>query len=71
MDELDWIYVPELSEAAQEAFDNIESVMPNVSQEANRERLTQLPNFKMKIKNPSKEAHRFAEDWSEIRRNGD
>ena len=48
-------------------FDCIESIMPNVSQHANRERLTQLPNFKTKIKNASKEAHRFAEDWSEIR----
>ena len=67
MDELEWIYVPELSETAQEAFDCIESIMPNVSQHANRERLTQLPNFKTKIKNASKEAHRFAEDWSEIR----
>ena len=47
---MEWIYVPKLSEAAQEAFDRIESVMPNVSQHANRERLTQLPNFKMKIK---------------------
>ncbi|HDR7545457.1 DUF2309 domain-containing protein [Bacillus thuringiensis] len=67
VDELEWIYVPELSETAQEAFDCIESIMPNVSQHANRERLTQLPNFKTKIKNASKEAHRFAEDWSEIR----
>ncbi|MGE0999932.1 DUF2309 domain-containing protein [Bacillus sp. Gnz1/3] len=67
VDELEWIYVPELSETAQEAFDCIEAIMPNVSQHANRERLMQLPNFKTKIKNPSKEAHRFAEDWSEIR----
>ncbi|MED2982433.1 Na-translocating system protein MpsB [Bacillus thuringiensis] len=67
VDELEWIYVPELSETAQEAFDCIESIMPNVSQHTNRERLTQLPNFKTKIKNASKEAHRFAEDWSEIR----
>ena len=50
VDELEWIYVPELSETAQEAFDCIESIMPNVSQHANRERLTQLPNFKTKIK---------------------
>ena len=50
VDELEWIYVPELSEAAQEAFDCIESIMPNVSQEANRERLMQLPNFKTEIK---------------------
>ncbi|PFA81912.1 DUF2309 domain-containing protein [Bacillus thuringiensis] len=67
VDELEWIYVPKLSKTAQEAFDCIETIMPNVSQHANRERLTQLPNFKTKIKNPSKEAHRFAEDWSEIR----
>ncbi|OUB31484.1 hypothetical protein BK739_08395 [Bacillus thuringiensis serovar pirenaica] len=67
VDELEWIYVPELSENAQEAFDCIKSIMPNVSQHANRERLTQLPNLKTKIKNASKEAHRFAEDWSEIR----
>ncbi|MFJ6272622.1 DUF2309 domain-containing protein [Bacillus thuringiensis] len=67
VDELEWIYVPELSETAQEAFDCIKLIMPNVSQHANRERLTQLPNLKTKIKNASKEAHRFAEDWSEIR----
>ena len=48
MDELEWIYVPELSETAQEAFDCIEAIMPNVSQHANRERLMQLPNFKTK-----------------------
>ena len=50
VDELEWIYVPELSKTAQEAFDCIETIMPNVSQHANRERLTQLPNFKTKIK---------------------
>ncbi|MCP3738268.1 DUF2309 domain-containing protein [Rossellomorea sp. BNER] len=67
VDELHWIYVPELSEAAQEAFDHIEAIMPKVSHNANAERLAQLPHFKSKLKNPSAEAHRFAEDWSEIR----
>ncbi|SET96662.1 hypothetical protein SAMN05421676_11298 [Salinibacillus kushneri] len=67
VDELHWLYVPELSEAAQEAFDRIESIMPKVSQNANKERLTHLPNFKLKLKNPKAEAHRFAEDWSEVR----
>ncbi|WP_100330201.1 DUF2309 domain-containing protein [Bacillus xiapuensis] len=67
VDELHWIYVPELSESAQEAFDHIEAIMPKVSHNANAERLAQLPNFKSKFKNPSAEAHRFAEDWSEIR----
>ncbi|MFB7304989.1 DUF2309 domain-containing protein [Heyndrickxia sporothermodurans] len=67
VDELHWIYVPELSEAAQEAFDRIEAIMPKVSHNANAERLAQLPNFQSKHKNPKAEAHRFAEDWSEIR----
>lgn len=67
VDELHWIYVPELSEAAQQAFDRIEAIMPKVSHKANAERLAQLPNFRKKPKNPKAEAHRFAEDWSEIR----
>ncbi|GED17517.1 DUF2309 domain-containing protein [Aneurinibacillus migulanus] len=67
VDELRWIYVPELSEAAQEAFDRIEAIMPKVSHNANAERLAQLPNFQKELKKPKAEAHRFAEDWSEIR----
>lgn len=67
VDELHWLYVPELSEAAQEAFARIEAIMPKVSHNANAERLAQLPNFQSKIKNPMAEAHRLAEDWSEIR----
>ncbi len=67
VDELHWIYVPELSKAAQEAFNCIEAIMPKVSHKANEVRLTQLPNIQSKIKNPKAEAHRFAEDWSEIR----
>lgn len=67
VDELHWIYVPELSKAAQEAIDRIEAVMPEVSHNANAERLAQLPNFSKKPKNPKAEVHRFAEDWSEIR----
>jgi uncharacterized protein YbcC (UPF0753/DUF2309 family) len=67
VDELHWLYVPELSEAAQEAFERIEAIMPKVSHNANAERLGQLPNFQSKLKNPKAEAHRFAEDWSEIR----
>ncbi|EOW9526773.1 DUF2309 domain-containing protein [Bacillus cytotoxicus] len=67
VDELEWIYIPELSESAQEAFHHIKAIMPKVSHNANRERLAQLPNFKTKMKNPRAEAHRFAEDWSEVR----
>ncbi|SEM76533.1 hypothetical protein SAMN05192533_105233 [Mesobacillus persicus] len=67
VDELDWLYVPELSETAQEAFDFIEGVMPKVSEKANEERLAYLPNVQSQLKNPQAEAHRFAEDWSEVR----
>jgi len=67
VDELHWLYVPELSEAAKEAFDRIQAILPKVSQRANAERLVQLPNFQVEMKNPKAEAHRFAEDWSEIR----
>lgn len=67
VDELHWLYVPELSEAAQEAFDRIEAIMPTVRHRVNAERLAQLPNVQERLKNPKAEANRFAEDWSEIR----
>ena len=44
LDELRWLYVPELSDAAQEAFDCIQTTLPKVSDEANAERIVKLPN---------------------------
>ncbi|WEG12483.1 Na-translocating system protein MpsB [Pullulanibacillus sp. KACC 23026] len=67
VDELKWIYVPKLSNQAQDAFERIKAVLPKVSHDANEERLAQLPNIKSHLKDPTEEAHRFAEDWSEIR----
>ncbi|MDC3423119.1 Na-translocating system protein MpsB [Aquibacillus sp. 3ASR75-11] len=67
LDELHWLYVPELSETAQEAFDRIQSTMQKVSQDANEARLSQLPNLNSRSKNPKSEAQRLAEDWSEVR----
>jgi uncharacterized protein len=67
VDELHWIYVPELSNAAQVAFDRIEAIMQKLSHNANADRLAQLPNIQLKRKNPKAEAYRYAEDWSEIR----
>ncbi|WP_313800249.1 putative inorganic carbon transporter subunit DabA [Cytobacillus sp.] len=67
VDELHWIYVPELSEAAQEALDRIEAIMPRVSHNTCAQRLAHLPNIRSKFNKPKAEAHRFAEDWSEIR----
>lgn len=67
LDELRWLYVPELSEAAQQAFHSIQATLPEVSHHANAERVSQLPNLGSRFKNPKNEAQRFAEDWSEVR----
>ena len=48
-------------------MDHIKAILPKVTHQANEERLAKLPNFNLKHKNPRAEAHRFAEDWSEIR----
>lgn len=67
VNELKWLYVPELSKSAQEAFDCIEEALPKVSQQANADSISQLPTIKTRLKDPMAEAHRLAEDWSEIR----
>lgn len=67
VDELNWIYVPTLSEAAKKAFYSVQDALPRVSEEACLERLGQLPNADSKLANPKEEACRYAEDWSEIR----
>ncbi|KRG11058.1 DUF2309 domain-containing protein [Staphylococcus sp. NAM3COL9] len=67
LDTLEWIYIPELPEEAQKAFDAIEAAMPNVSYYANEQRLAKLPNNNVTKKNPVNEAHRLSNDWSEIR----
>ncbi|WP_394233700.1 DUF2309 domain-containing protein [Niallia oryzisoli] len=66
-DELRPIYVPELSEKANHAFDQLQAVLPKVREEASAERMMDLPNIGYKGKNPTLEAERFAEDWSEVR----
>ncbi|RFB12176.1 DUF2309 family protein [Bacillus sp. HNG] len=66
-DELQWVYVPELSDAAKESFEHIKKILPRVSHEANAERMQQLPNITSMFKDPSAEAKRFADDWSEVR----
>ncbi|MED5099488.1 putative inorganic carbon transporter subunit DabA [Niallia sp. FSL K6-0212] len=67
VDELDWIYIPELSKSAQEAFHRIKAILPRVSKQANTERLAKIPHFSSQRKNPQSEAHQLAEDWSVIR----
>ncbi|MEH7381124.1 putative inorganic carbon transporter subunit DabA [Bacillus sp. JJ1533] len=67
LDELHWVYVPELSVAAKKSFGHVEKLLPKVSYEANEERMQHLPTITSTYNNPSKEAARFADDWSEVR----
>ncbi|MBT2728359.1 DUF2309 family protein [Bacillus sp. ISL-75] len=67
LDELRWLYVPELSVEAKEAFKRVQAELPKVSEEANAERIPQLPNLGTHLKNPKAEAQRLSEDWSEVR----
>ncbi|MBT2724509.1 DUF2309 domain-containing protein, partial [Bacillus sp. ISL-46] len=67
LDELRWLYVPELSAEAKEAFKRVQTALPKVSEEANAERILQLPNLGNYLKNPKAEAQRLSEDWSEVR----
>ncbi|PFN80565.1 hypothetical protein COJ85_29530 [Bacillus sp. AFS076308] len=67
VDELDWVYLPKLSDTAEGAFTRIQAVLPKVSEEANAERIPKLPALKGSFKKPKAEAERLSEDWSEIR----
>ncbi|MBO1199324.1 DUF2309 family protein [Staphylococcus simiae] len=66
-DTLDFIYLPEtLSPAAQDAYNTLIIALPQISYEANKERLALLPTVDDRY-HPVTEAQRFATDWSEIR----
>ncbi|RIP34785.1 DUF2309 family protein [Staphylococcus gallinarum] len=67
VDELAWVYLPELPEEAQDAYEALTASMPEISRRANQQRLAQLPNNHLTKKDPIKEVHRLANDWSEIR----
>lgn len=67
LDELKWVYLPQLSGEAKEAYKQIQAELPKVSEEANAERISKLPNLKNTFKHPKSEAQRFSEDWSEMR----
>ncbi len=67
LDELRWHYVPTLSDEAQATFVQVKETLTIVRNEANAERISKLPNVGNTNKDPSLEAQRFAEDWSEVR----
>lgn len=67
VDNLTWIYLPTLSREAKSSYEHIEHVMPQVSKQANKQRMLTMPTLKNNIAHPEEEAHRLANDWSEIR----
>ncbi|WP_245831824.1 DUF2309 domain-containing protein [Oceanobacillus senegalensis] len=67
MDELRWLYVPDLSESAKESFEQIQTILPVVSDEASAERVPKLPKVDMSLSNKNSEAKRRSADWSEVR----
>ena len=67
IDELEWIYVPELSKEAEESYILLKNTIPEVSRKANELRLTQLPGIHYDKKNATKEAKKISSDWSEVR----
>lgn len=66
-DELKWIYVPTMSKAGQNALNQIQAAMPDITYLANEQRLKALPDNHILKQDPIKEVHRLTNDWSEIR----
>lgn len=66
LDELQWLYVPELSTRAKEAFEYIQTILPRVTAQSNAERIPKIPGIG-ECKNHKDEAKRLGEDWSEVR----
>lgn len=67
LDELHFIYVPELPEEAQNSLECVQAKLPEVREKANAERIVQLPTLDVNYTNPTEEVQRFADDWSEVR----
>src|SRR5699024_9124380 len=66
-DELNWIYLPTMSEPAQNALNQIQTAMTDITYRANAQRLKALPDNHILKQDPIKEVHRLSNDWSEIR----
>ncbi|MGI2251348.1 DUF2309 domain-containing protein [Staphylococcus cohnii] len=66
-DELNWIYLPTMSKSAQNALNQIQTAMSDITYRANAQRLKALPDNHILKQDPIKEVHRLSNDWSEIR----
>ncbi|WP_148235679.1 DUF2309 domain-containing protein [Thermaerobacter marianensis] len=66
LDVLQWVDVPPLTPAAQEAFARLLPVLDQVSRRTRAERVVKLPHVGA-VRDPHAEACRRATDWSEVR----
>ncbi|MGO1758234.1 DUF2309 domain-containing protein [Mammaliicoccus vitulinus] len=67
VDDLQWVYVPELTDQATASFEKLKNVLPTVSRHANRLRLEHIPGMSRSKSNSRTKADRLSSDWSEIR----
>lgn len=66
-DQLEWLYVPQLSNQAERALEKLKLALPKASQEANRLRLEDIPGMEHSNEQSTTKAEQLASDWSEIR----
>ncbi|MGV3488402.1 MAG: DUF2309 domain-containing protein [Tuberibacillus sp.] len=67
VDELIWMNIPELSDQAQVAFDQLQAVLPTIANTSASKRVPQLPSVDSNKKDLKAQAERRAKDWSEVR----
>lgn len=67
VDEINWLYMPDLSKEAHRALIRVQSVLPDISEQVKTERIRKLPNIHLISNDPKAAAERLAEDWSELR----
>ncbi|MFI3378793.1 DUF2309 domain-containing protein [Mammaliicoccus sciuri] len=66
-DQLEWLYVPQLSNKAEHALQKLKLALPKAGHEANRLRLKDIPGMEHSNEQSTTKAEQLASDWSEIR----
>lgn len=64
-DDFEWIYIPELSQSADESLNFLKTLLPEVKKQVSEERLKKLPRVDHFINDSLPESR--TKDWSEIR----
>lgn len=66
-DQLEWLYVPQLSNQAERALEKLKLALPKAGHQANRLRLKDIPGMEHSNEQSTTKAEQLASDWSEIR----